>query len=329
MNKYYIILLTVITLILAGISAMSQTSSFPGKTDAYKNSTNQVILTDGEFEVNPELINGSAAFSQTSPSVAFNGSVYLVVWTDNRNLLDNDIYGARLDTNGIPIDPAGIIICQAPGNQKNPAVESNGDIFLVAWEDERNNEMTGTDIYGTRVKDDGTIMDQAGFVISNDVDLQELPKVGSADENFFVVWADHRTGTNNDIYGTFVSSAGNISHENGLAICTQSSWQGYPDVCVDATRYFVVWADQRGFSKDIYGTFIKSDGTISHANGLGLVTIFNNQNNPSVVWGGTQFYLTWEEDQTGLKTNINGSRISASGALLDAGGTVIGSSTDL
>jgi hypothetical protein len=329
MNTRTFIFLTVITLVLAGISTMSQTYSFPGKSAVCKNSSQEVILPDGEFEVNPELINGSAAFSQTSPSVAFNGLVYLVVWTDNRNMLDNDIYGARLDANGLLIDPAGIIICKAPGNQKNPAVESNGDIFLVVWEDERNSELTGTDIYGTRVNGSGIVMNPDSFVISNAADLQEAPKVRSADENFFVVWSDHRTGTNNDIYGTFVSAAGNVTPDEGLAICTQTSWQGYPDICVDASRYFVVWADQRGFSKDIYGSFIKTDGTISHTNGLGLVTMFNNQNYPSVVWGGTQFFLAWEEDQTNAKTKIYGSRLSASGALLDAGGIVIGNSADL
>jgi hypothetical protein len=327
MNKYCTILLTVITL-MAGTSAMSQISSFPGNLNANKSGSHQVVLPEGAFEVNPELINGSAAFSQTSPSVAFNGTVYLVVWTDNRNLLDNDIYGARLDASGILLDETGIIICSAPGSQKNPSVASNNDIFLVTWEDERNADQSGVDIYGTRVKGDGTVLNPAGIVISDAVDLQEVPKIASVDENFFVVWSDHRTGTNNDIYGTFVTSAGNLSHADGLAICTQTSWQGYPDVCVDATRYFLVWADQRGFSKDIYGTFIKTDGTVSHTNGLGLITVFNNQNYPSVVWGGTQFYIAWEEVQASSNTMVYGSRISASGAVLDAGGVVIGSSSD-
>jgi hypothetical protein len=255
--------------------------------------------------------------------VAFNGIVYLFVWTDNRNMLDNDIYGARVDTNGLLLDPAGIIICKAPGNQQNPDVESNGDVFLVVWEDERNLDQTGVDIYGARVSSDGKIMNPNGIVINQEIDLQEVPKVASVDENFLVVWSDHRTGTNYDIYGTFVTAGGNISHDTGMPICTQTSWQGYPDVCAEYTRYLVVWADQRGFSKDIYGTFIKTDGTISHTNGLGLATMFNNQNYPAVTWGGTQFYLAWQEDQVGAKTKVNGSRLSASGALLDAGGIPI------
>jgi hypothetical protein len=329
MNKHCIVLLMMIALLMAGNSAMCQASAIPAEIKSAKKSATEIVLTEGEFPVNPEMIYGSAPFSQTGPAVAFNGSVYLVVWTDNRNLLDNDIYGARLDINGILLDPAGIFICNAPGNQKNPAIASNGDIFVVVWEDERNIEQTGMDIYGTRVKGDGAIMDPAGFVISEEIDLQEVPKVASADDNFFVLWSDHRTGTNNDIYGTFVTSGGSISHAEGLAICTQASWQGYPDICADDTRYLVVWADQRGFSKDIYGIFLKTDGTISHTNGLGLVTMFNNQNYPAVTWGGTQFFLAWEEDQLAAKTKIYGSRLSATGGLLDPGGISIGSSTSL
>jgi hypothetical protein len=329
MNKYTTILLTIISLVIVWTSVQCQGSAVPGKFSALKNGMDQVVLPDGSFGINPELINGPALFAQTSPSLAFNGTYYLVVWTDNRNTLDYDIYGARFDANGILLDPAGIIISKAPGDQKNPAVDANGDIFLVVWEDERNAGQTSVDIYGARVKSDGAVMDPNGIMISNEINLQEVPKVASADENFFVVWSDYRTGTNNDIYGTFVTAGANVSHPDGLAICTLTSWQGFPDICADATRYLVVWADQRGFSKDIFGTFIKTDGTISHTNGLGLVAMLNNQNYPVVTWGGTQFYLAWEEDQSGSKTKVYGGRLSASGALLDVGGVAIGSSPDI
>ena len=328
MNRYTLILLTAITLMMVRSSITGQGFILPENSSALKNIMDQAVLPDGSFEVNSELINGPADFSQVSPSIAFNGQVYLAVWTDNRNMLDNDIYGARIDTNGVLLDPAGIIICKAAGDQKNPSVDANGDIFLVVWEDQRNAAQTSTDIYGARVKGDGIIMDPEGINISDEINLQEVPKVSSVDENFFVVWSDNRTGTSNDIYGTFVSSVANVSHPDGLAICTQTSWQGFPDICNDAARYFVVWADQRGFSKDIYGTFIKTDGTISHTNGLGMATMLNNQNYPAVAWGGTQYFLTWEEDQTGEGTKIKGGRLSASGALLDAGGITIAGSTD-
>lgn len=328
MNKYTTILLIVIILMMAGVSATSQGFAGPGNSSTRKNGADRLVLPDGSFEVNPELINGPALFSHTSPSVAFNGTYYLAVWTDNRNTLDNDIFGARIDTNGVLLDPAGIIVCNAPGNQKNPRIESNNDIFLVVWEDERNSAQTDVDIYGARVSGNGAVMDPEGIAISTEIDLQEVPKVASVDENFLVVWSDRRSGTNYDIYGTFVSAGANVSHPDGLAICNLTSWQSNPNICTDATRYLVVWSDQRGFSKDIYGTFIRTDGAISHTNGLGMVTMFNNQNYPAVAWGGTQYYLSWEEDQTGAKTQIYGGRLSASGALLDAGGIPIGSSPD-
>ena len=274
-------------------------------------------LPAGEFQLNPGTVYQSAPFDQSSSAIAFNGTVYLVVWTDSRTTLDNDIYGVRLDANGTQLDSAGILICGAPHSQRNPAVVSNGDIFMVVWEDERESAQSGTDIYGTRVSGEGIILDQPGIKISDAQDAQTLPAVGTAEGNFFAVWVDHRSGTNNDIYGSFISVNGAVANPSGLEICTQGGWQSSPDVSYDGSRYFIVWSDQRGFSKDIYGVFLKTDGTLSQQNGAGIVTLFNNQENPSITWNGNVYFLAYEENQSGVNTQIHGGRVNASGVMLD------------
>jgi hypothetical protein len=275
------------------------------------------LLPTGEFEIGQETISGPESSTQDNSSVAFNGLIYLVVWSDSRSHLDRDIYGARVDAAGNLLDPAGFIICNAEGTQRNPSVTTNGDIFMVVWEDQRDVYVTGTDIYGARVSGDGVVLDLSGIEISTATDEQTLPAVGSAEGNFFTVWVDQRSGTNNDIYGAFITGNGSVANPDGLVICDQAGYQNAPDICYNGSRYLLVWADQRGFSKDIYGTFLKTDGTLSHANGIGIITLFNNQENPSIAWNGAEFFLAYEEYQTGYQAQIHGGRLNAAGQLLD------------
>ena len=63
----------------------------------------------------------AAIITADNPSVAWDGANYLVVWQDNRgNGLD--IYGVRVSGTGTVLDPSGVAISTAAGNQRNPAL---------------------------------------------------------------------------------------------------------------------------------------------------------------------------------------------------------------
>ena len=62
------------------------------------------------------------------------------------------------------------------GNETQPAVAFNGN-YLVAWKDTRKG--AGGDIYGTRVKKDGTFVDgSGGFLITEFTPADEYPALG-------------------------------------------------------------------------------------------------------------------------------------------------------
>ncbi|MGQ9708160.1 MAG: hypothetical protein ACUVUR_04725, partial [bacterium] len=78
----------------------------------------------------------AAANSQQIPMVAFDGTNYLVVWSDDRRGYF-DIYGARVNKSGTVLDPSGIVISGATNVQWRPDLAFDGTNYLVFWQDNR------------------------------------------------------------------------------------------------------------------------------------------------------------------------------------------------
>src|SRR5207244_8457281 len=119
---------------------------------------------------------------------------YLAVWEDHRDLSTRgaDVYGARVTSDGVVLETGGFAISFANGDQKNPAVASNGKDYLVVWEDSRNSGTAGIDIYGARVTGEGLVAELNGIGISLAVRDQVSPAIASDGSDYFVVWADIR-----------------------------------------------------------------------------------------------------------------------------------------
>jgi len=189
---------------------------------------------------------------QVSPKVAFDGTNHLVVWTDEAQSPNRNVYGARVTPSGTVLDTTAIPISTAANDQAGSSVAFGSTNYLVVWTDKRGG--TSYDIYGARVSKSGAVLDASGFVISNASGDQQPTRVAFDGANYFVVWGDNRSGTNLDIYGARVSPNGAVLDTSGIAISTAASDQTYPQLAFDGTNYLVVWDDKRnGSTFDIYG----------------------------------------------------------------------------
>jgi hypothetical protein len=248
---------------------------------------------------------------QWSPSVTFNGNSYfnnnnyLVVWQDCRS--GSDIYGARVTPAGITLDTNGILIsiAIATSDQQHPYVSSNGIDYLVVWQDNRNGNW---DIYGARVKSDGTLLDSAGIPISTVINDQTYPSITFKDNNYMVVWFDGRSG-HNEIYGTRITQAGIVLEPNGIEISVSGS---RASIAFDDTNYFVA---SGGRTDDIYMTRITPVGTVLDT-GILISTGINSQTTSSVAFDGTNYLIVWA-DTRNVKEDIYGIRVDQSGNVLD------------
>ncbi|MBM3322034.1 hypothetical protein FJY69_00905 [candidate division WOR-3 bacterium] len=99
------------------------------------------------------------------PTVSFDGTNSLVVWTDWRRTPDtSDTYAARVSRAGAVLDPEGIPVSTAAGWQYHPSVCLDSAGWLAAWYDSRSG--SGYDLYGARVSPDGAVLAEFPLVIS-------------------------------------------------------------------------------------------------------------------------------------------------------------------
>ena len=233
-----------------------------------------------------------AADGQYGPALAFDGANFLVAWEDGRGG-HSDIYGARVTPAGTVLDPPGIAITQAAGDQWQPSLGYDGANFLVAWQDYRNGEYS--DIYGGRVTPGGVVLDAQGFAISKAVLDQGAPVMAFGGTNFLMVWTDYRSGIYSDIFGARVTPQGKVVDSLGLRILRAAYSQVGPALGIgfDGTNFLVVWEDYRSNHPDIYGALVTTDGVVFDSGPV--VSQEGNQLRPALARGtGSQMFLVYQ-----------------------------------
>ena len=274
----------------------------------------ETLLDESSIEIS------AASGDQILPAAAAGGDGWLVAWQDARGAA-NDIYGARVSSEGALLDGAGIGISLATGAQECPAVAYDGSNYLVVWQDARAGSY---DIYAARVSAAGAVLEADGIAVSTASGDQTHPAVAFDGANFLVLWQDYRSGTSYDIYGARVSPSGAVLDLSGIAISTATGAQEYPAAAFDGTAYLVAWQDKRGGPYgDIYASRVQPDGTVLDATGISISTATLDQLYPSIAFQGTYYYIAWQDSRRTTRPDIFGARVQSNGTVLDPTGMQI------
>jgi hypothetical protein len=263
------------------------------------------------------LISG-AENDQWNPSIAFDGTNFLVVWQARDSNNHWDIYGARVTPAGVVLDTAGIVVSAAANNQEAPHLVFDGVNFLVVWEDYRNGYFS--DIYGARVSREGLVLDSSGLTISTATSYQRHSRVAFDGTNFFVVWHDQRGGLNDrDIYGARVTPGGVVLDTTGLIVSDAANDQSMPSVVFDGTSFLVVWTDDRHGVRthDVYGARVAPDGLVRDTSGLVISAAAVQPGGPVLAFDGAKSLIAWSDSSTGRGRALYASRVTPAGSVLD------------
>jgi len=270
------------------------------------------------------------------PAVAWNqeASQYLVVWTDGRNYDTRglDIYGQRVALDGRPVGrDFRISGRKLASDEMNPEVVWNQEDnqYLVVWEDGRNYDTRGLDIYGRRVGSDGKPIGAeiriSGRKLASD-EVKPAVAWNQEDNQYLVVWTDGRNWETrgDDIYGRRVGSDGKpVGRDFRITKGRTISHEGTPEVVwSQATKqYLVVWTDGRNQELrgyDIYGRRVGSDGRPVGADiRISGPKATTEDWSPAVAWNpaANQYLVVWTDGRNWetSEDDIYGRRLGSDG----------------
>lgn len=267
-----------------------------------------------------DAIVAPATASQQEHSIARGGEQYLMVWSDYRARSagsqsiqgDGDIFGIRLDINGDPIDAAPFLVAGGMGLQQRPLVAWNGQAWLVVYSSQ--DPVGGYFAYrirAVRVSAEASVLDADPIAFPptqfepDDIGLQVAGQNGE--------WLVTRCIYHDDGYGTYL--AGQRIDGNGVLLDAApimlNDWvYGQTRALTANGEYLVVGPDWN-----------QSAALKARRIGPDLQPIGASFNVPSlnIASSGSEYYVTWIADFT----NLVGSRMTATGALLNPAGTLI------
>jgi len=261
------------------------------------------------------------------PSVAFDGTNYLVAFSGVTDTGSSAIVGVRVTPSGTVLDgPEGFTILS--GVADAAAVAFDGTNYLVV--SVKFNNDTLHDIVGATVNTAGQVLNE--FPIFTAPGGQVLPSIAFDGVNYLVLWSDTRSGSpvgpDADIYGTRVTPGEVVLEPEGIPISTAPGIQEWPHVIFDGTNYFAVWEDTRNDPDvfpprlDIFGTRITPAGTLldgpSDTGGIAINTAAFPKQHPTVAFDGTYYFVTWEASFFyDPPVGIFAARVSTAGQLVD------------
>ncbi len=227
----------------------------------------QAVAGDGSLSGSAFPVCNDSA-EQATLDLEFNSTTheYLVVWRDKRNG-NWDLYGQRIDEDGNP-QGIEIVICDDSANQYGPEVAYNSRVnqWLVAWVDHRNLSAGGVDIYGQRVKNDGSLATQGNFSIydgpndQSSVALAARPTTTGAE--YLAVWEDQRSDDGLEVIGQRIGASRGTINWHDFNVSAPLENQICPYVAYNSTdqQFLVVWQDERGDGTDIYAQIVLTTG---------------------------------------------------------------------
>ncbi|QSQ24156.1 hypothetical protein JY651_04065 [Pyxidicoccus parkwayensis] len=194
---------------------------------------------------------------------------------------------------------SGSTLSDPSGTAGRPTAAWDGKEFAVVWQDQRGG-VGMEDLYGARVKKDGTVLDPAGGVpIITLPGAQTRPDLTWTGDRFLLVWQDDRSGTE-DIYGARVRRELTVYGPEGFPISTGSGDQTLPRVAPSGSKSLVVWDDTRLGPHRVRGARVGDDGSVWDVSGFTISSGDQEEElQPGIAVGDHQFFVAYAGGESG------------------------------
>jgi hypothetical protein len=290
----------------------------------------RVRKSDGALlDATPLCIACTPGF-EISPSVASNGTDFLVSWTYFHGPTLQRTMSVRVrGSDGAVLGPS-LVLRDAPLINHNSAVASDGSDYLVVWKGfdelicENPRRMCGyfPRIYGARVS---SVNGSSSFIsLPNsgiDDNGADRPRVTYGGGNYLVTWSGSPTHSNNpNIYTLRIRASDGLAVDSAPRLL--ASGGSLSMAAFDGSRFLVVWTTPGG---EIRAGRLGQDGAVLDPGGF-LVSAGNTPTATNVLFDGTDYRVTWEQGLE-LVRPLKGVRVTRDGRVVSGSETVFAESS--
>jgi len=257
------------------------------------------------------------------PSAAWNGSLYLLAWSDS-SVSPIQVVGRRMLPDGTFVDPVPFPIL----NGAAADVAAVGDLFLVTASFAPSNPQY-VFTYGARVSGStGAVLDPTALLLGGSFSVR--PRVAACGDRWVVVNESHITHDENQANVTvrFVDTDGSAGNLITVGTANVQNW-GSADIASSGTTALAVWEyGTNWINNDVYARSVNADGTLGPPAVNLTLSENSGQLQPAVGWDGTQYLVAYESYQNNplfydQRPDVYAQRVSELGAALDVNGFAV------
>lgn len=257
-------------------------------------------------DTDPVMIAAGADIG--SHAIDWNGSAYLVVWTE-----DERIYGRRYDASLVALDDAPFEIMEGV----SPDVAAVDDTFLVVAAQ----QVTSIHFYypyAIRVGGDGTLLDAQEFRIGQY--FTRSPRVTEIAGKWLAIWQRNYSHDDRraDVNAAWIRPDGTF---DPYFVVDYGGFE--PEIAYSGARALITFRQGTlaAADQDVAARMMLPDGSMPETTFL-VSDAVDKQRSPHVAWDGRHFFVAWEDRREAEaffdeRSDIYAARITEDGMLVD------------
>lgn len=258
---------------------------------------------------------------QVEPAAAWDGTNYLVAWTDHRS--GADVYASRVNPDGTSLDGTGIPVSTAEFSQSDAQVAWNGSTYLVVWIDYRSQDR---ELYGARVTPEGQVLDPDGIRLTPPGSSPWHPSVASDGSGFAVAWTGYNGHTGQPgVHATQVAVDGAVMDTDAILLGPDGH---SPSVAWNGRAYLVAWSTGTYEERDVHAVRIMR-GRVMDRRPIVVSSAPASQTDAQVASDGDGFFVAWTDRRSGggsfyeSNNDVYSARVGKNGKVLDPEGVAV------
>ena len=219
---------------------------------------------------------------EREPDICYDGTNYVVVWSEGMFGGAHKVRAARVTTQGAVLD-TGILFGKNAYLEYRPSITHDGTRFLAVWF----NYSAPFGVFGrylnAQAEPDGDAID---IRLSNTGHLYQ-PDIAFASGRYLVVWNEQTSSTGDDVFGQIIDPNGTM-HGGVIPISTGPGYQSNPRV-TGGNDFLVVWHE----NGRICGQRVSTQGQLIGANFPISDTLSSDRQSPDIAIGCDNYLVTW------------------------------------